>query len=73
MQIFFSFFLVFVLKRVCVLLGGGSGKGFPTLNIDALARTIVELTKDDDVPTSAVELDKQRKVSSHVCTTASAL
>ena len=48
----------------------GSGKPFPTLNVEALARTIAELNKDDDVPvgTSAVELDKQRKVSQHVCT-----
>ena len=49
--------------------GGGQGKPFPTLNVEALARTIAELTKDDDVPTSAVELDKQRKVSHNVCTT----
>ena len=57
-----------MLKKCNVFAGGGQGKPFPTLNVEALARTIAELNKDDDVPTSAVELDKQRKVSQHVCT-----
>lgn len=43
-------------------------KPFGGLNVEAIARTIAGLAKDDDVPTSAVELDKQRKVSTHVCT-----
>ncbi len=46
--------------------GGPESKSYPTLDVEAIARTIAGL-KDDDVPTSAVELDKQRKVSQHVC------